>query len=255
VKALVAGFRFQLWTLRRSPDAMNALYTAPLMTLVFLAITRHAGRDDLSPYAVLAPALIMLWASALSVSGEIIEQERWNGTLEALVAVPGSLAAMVTGRIAAVTLVSLLGFVESWLVAWLVFGVVVSVWHPVAFLLALPATALAMAGTASIMSAMFVLARSARSFQNTLNYPFYVLGGVMVPVAFLPGWLEPISRVVFLSWSSDLLRDALTPAPVTHLLPRVGMVLLLGAVGYLVGIALLRRAVDRLRRTGSLTYA
>jgi ABC-2 type transport system permease protein len=77
----------------------------------------------------------------------------------------------------------------------------------------------------------------------------------MVPVSLLPSWLEPVSRVVFLSWSSDLLRDALTPGTVSHLLPRLGAILALGGAGYLVGFVLLRRAVDRLRRTGSLNYA
>jgi ABC-2 type transport system permease protein len=255
VSTLLVGFVFEVRVLRRSFGEMIALVTAPLMTLVFLAITRHAGREDLAPYAVVAPALIVLWAVALLIAGEIISRERENGSLEALVATPASLAAVVTGRIAAVTLLSLFGFVESWLAAWLVFRVSVPVWHPVVFGAALVVTALAMAGTASMMSALFVLARSARAFQNSLNYPFYVLGGVMVPVSFLPGWLEPASRVVFLSWSADLLRDALAPAGVPHLLPRLGAVLGLGLAGYATGLWLLRRAVDRLRKTGSLHYA
>lgn len=255
IGALRTGFRFQLQLLRRMFGDMVALVTAPMMTLVFLAITRHAGREDLAPYAVLAPALIALWMIALIIAGEIITRERENGTLEALIATPVPFAALITGRIGAVVLLSLLGFAESWLAAWLVFGVAVPIHHPVGFAAALLVTALAMAGTASVMSSLFVLARSARAFQNSLNYPFYVLGGVMVPVSFLPGWLEPVSRAVFLSWSADLLRDALTPAGIPYLLPRLGMVALLGLAGYAVGLVLLRRAVDRLRRTGAMGYA
>lgn len=257
IQALAFGFGFQLRVLRRSFGEMNVLVTAPLMTLVLLAITRHAGRADLAAYAVLAPALIAMWGTALVISGEIVARERETGALEGLVAAPASFGAVVTGRIAAVTVLSLVGFVESWLAAWLVFGVVVTIWHPVAFVAGVAVTALAMAGTASIMAALFVLARSARAFQNSLNYPFYVLGGVMVPVSLLPGaaLLEPISRVVFLSWSADLLRDALSPAAVPDLVPRLGVVLVLGIAGYLLGLLLLRRAVDRLRRTGTMGYA
>lgn len=257
IRGLVTGFSFQVRVLRRSFGEMNVLVTAPLMTLVLLAITRNAGREDLAAYAVLAPALIVLWGTALQISGEIVARERESGSLEGLVAAPASLGAVVTGRIAAVTVLSLVGFAESWLAAWLVFGVLVTVWHPFAFAAAVVVTALAMAGTASIMSALFVLARSARAFQNSLNYPFYVLGGVMVPVSLLPGavWLEPISRVVFLSWSADLLRDTLTPAAVPDVVPRLGMVLALGLAGYLLGVVLLRRAVDRLRKTGTMGYA
>jgi ABC-2 type transport system permease protein len=105
------------------------------------------------------------------------------------------------------------------------------------------------------MSSVFVLSRSVRAYQNSLSYPFFVLGGVMVPVALLPGWIEPVSRAVFLTWSADLLRDSLTTEPVTNLVARLGVVLALGAAGFLVGLVLLRRAVDRLRRTGTIGFA
>jgi ABC-2 type transport system permease protein len=192
---------------------------------------------------------------ALLVAGELIDSERWSGTLEALVATPASFPLIITGRIAAVTVVSLLAFVESWLVAWALFGITVAVLHPVVFAAAIGVTAFAMAGTASMMSAVFVLARSARIFQNTLSYPFYVLGGVLVPVSLLPGWLEPLSRVVFLSWSADLLRDSLTSGTVPDVALRLTAVLGLGAAGLLAGVLLLRRVLTRVRTLGTLTYA
>jgi ABC-2 type transport system permease protein len=253
--SLLAGFRFQTQLQRRSLGDMNMLVTAPLFTLIFLSITQHAGRTDLAPYAVLAPALIVLWRVALVIAGEIIDQDRWNGSLEALIATPARFASIITGRIAAVVLLGLAGFGESWLAAWLGFGVLVPVRHPAAFMATLAATALAMAGTAGVMSALFILTRSARAFTNSLSYPFYILGGVMVPVSFLPDWLEPLSRLVFLSWSADLLRDALNPAGIPDLLPRLGIVLLLGLAGYLTGLVLQHRAVDRLRRTGAIGHA
>lgn len=253
--ALRTGLQFQARMLRRSFGDLIALVTAPLMTLVFLAIIRHGGREDLAPYAVLAPALIVLWGVALMVSGEIVARDRENESLEAIVASPTSFTGVLTGRIAAVTFVSLVGFAESWLAAFLVFRVAVPVFHPTAFILIVGVTAFAMAATACVMSAIFVLARSARAFQNSLTYPFYVLGGVMVPIALLPDWLEPISRLVFLSWSSDLLRDALSPAPIADLAPRLLAILILGTAAYLLGVALVRRTVNRLRHTGSLSYA
>ncbi|GIJ43602.1 hypothetical protein Val02_04880 [Virgisporangium aliadipatigenens] len=251
----LAGFRFQLRELPHRPDHLLALVTAPLMTLVFLAITRHAGRADLAGHAVLAPALIALWQMALLVAGELVAAERENGSLEALVATPSSFAAVIIGRVAAVTLVSLLGFVEAWLAAWAVFGVVVTVAHPVVFAATVLVSALAMAGTAGLMSAVFVLTRSARTFQNSLSYPFYVLGGVIVPVSLLPDWLAAPSRAVFLSWSSDLLRDAVDASTVEGVLPRLGAIAGLGFLGLCAGLLALRRAVDRLRRTGTLGHA
>lgn len=255
IRAARAGFSHQVRMMRGTPDWFLALFTAPLLTAVFVTIFTHAGRSDLTSYGVLAPALIALWAMSLQTAGELISRERENGSLEGLLAAPAPFAAVLFGRIAAVTAVSMFAFVESWLVGWALTGTPVPIAHPALFAATVALTALAMTGWAGVMACVFVLARSARTFQNSLSYPFYVLGGVIVPVALLPDWLTWPARGVFLSWSSDLLRDALDPATVTDPLLRLGMVTLLGGAGYLLSHVLLTRALRRVRMTGSLAHA
>jgi ABC-2 type transport system permease protein len=251
----LAAARFELAVLRRSPSDLIALANTPLLTVIFLAITRHAGRADLAPYAVLAPAVIGVWLMALLVSGEIVDRARWDSTLEALVATPAPLTLVVLGRITTVTGLSLLAVLESWLVGRLGFGVAIDVHHPVLFVLTLLVLALAIAGTATAMSAVFVLARTARTFQNALSYPVYLLGGAFVPVDLLPGWLRPLSRLVFLSWATDLLRDGLSAAPVPAAPARLAVVLGLGLAAFLGGVALLHRFLDKVRALGTLDHA
>lgn len=228
------------------------LVTIPLFSITFLAIVRHAARDDLTPYALLAPVLIALWQLSLLDSGEVIAEDRWLGVLEAVIAAPASIGLVVVARVLTVTSVSLLAFVEVWLVARLLFGVSIEIHHPLVFVVTLAASVVAMSGTALIMAGLFVLARSARTFQNSLSYPFYVLGGVLVPVSFLPDWLEPLSSGVFLSWSADLLRASLSPGAISDVPTRVTMILALGAAGAAVGGVLLRSILHRVRTTGSL---
>ncbi len=249
------AFRMQLSESRHKPGDLQVLATVPLFTVIFLAIFQHAGRDDLAGYAILAPALIAVWGMALLVSGEIIDTDRHYGTLESIVAAPARFAIVVLGRITAVTVVSLLGLAESWFVARVVFGVTITIHHPGVFTAALAATAVAMAGTAVIMAATFVLTRTARTFQNSLSYPFYVLGGVLVPVALLPDWLQPVSRLVFLSWAADLLRDSLEREPITGAGWRLAVILGLGAAGYALGRLLLARMIRRVRLTGTIGLA
>jgi ABC-2 type transport system permease protein len=64
--------------------------------------------------------------------------------------------------------------------------------------------------------------------------------------------LRPVSAVVFLSWSADLLRATLRPAPVHDLAGRIGMVLLLGACGFAAGMALMAWILRRVRGNGEL---
>jgi ABC-2 type transport system permease protein len=249
---LAAAVRLQAQLLRSDATAFMPLALTPLFTVIFLEIVREAGRHDLAPYAVLAPVLMALWQLSLLNSGEIVEDDRWQGTLELGVAAPVPYAVVVLGRVIAVTVIALTSFVEVWLVAWAVFGVTVDVHHPGAFALTLVATALATAGTATIMASLFIVTRSARTFQNSLSYPFFVLGGVLVPVAFLPNWLEPLASIVFLSWSADLLRATLQTQPVDGLAYRIAMVLLLGVAGFAIGFALLAHMLRRGRRDATL---
>lgn len=245
--------RFEAQWLRRGLDQWMVLFTVPLFTLIFLLVFDRADRADLQGHAVLAPVLIAQWGMALFVSGEIVDRDRWSGLLELAVAAPAPLEQLLVGRILSVSLVSLFASVEAWTVAALV-GVEVVVHHPAMFVAALVLTVLATSGTALIMSCTFVLARTARTFQNSLSYPFYVLGGVVVPVAVLPDWLEPFSRVVYLSWASDLLRDTLVPGPLDDPAVSLMAIAVLGLGGYLVGKWLLGRIVGRVRRMGTLTY-
>lgn len=252
MRLLLTGAAYQLRLLRRSPGDLIALATTPLLTVVFLAVVEHNGRPDLAVNAVLAPALIALWGMSLLIAGDMIDAERATGTFEVLVATPARLWPLFTGRVLVVTVVSLLGLVESWLVATVVFGVPLRVAHPGLFAVTLLATVLAMSGHAGVMTSLFVLSRSARIFQNSLSFPFYVLGGVLVPVALLPAFLRPVSTVVFLSWSADLLRDSLRPATPDSPVLRVGMVLGLGAAGAALSWWLLSVVLRRARRTGTI---
>ncbi|MGH3651311.1 MAG: hypothetical protein ACRDU9_11440, partial [Acidimicrobiia bacterium] len=66
--------------------------------------------------------------------------------------------------------------------------------------------------------------------------------------------IQPISRVIFLSWSSDLLRDSLAPEPVEWLGFRLFMIVLLGGVATAVGWWAVGRMEDHVRETGEVAF-
>jgi ABC-2 type transport system permease protein len=214
-------------------------------------IFKHAGRPDLTGYAAVAPVFIALWWMALFNSGWTITIERWNGTIEMLVAAPSSFAAVIFGRITTTTLAGIVSFGETWIVARL-FGTTVHIEHGWAFLATIVVTLAAMAGTALAMASLFVLARNAVTFSNSASFPFYVLGGILVPVSLLPHWIRPISSIVFLSWSADLLRAGLRSTPIHDFGLRLGMVALLGACGLAVGAWAMQVILQRVRGSGEL---
>lgn len=255
IRVILAGARLQFLHMRTSLDDLMVLVTLPLFTVTFLAIFIEGGRRDLAGYAIVGTSIMAIWSSALFVSGEIIDTERQRETLEPTVATPAPLALLVTGRIAVVAAISLVGVPESMLVAWATFGVRPSLPHPLVFVAAVAATGFAIVGTSTAITALFVMARTVVTFQNSLSYPFYILGGAVVPVALLPVWIRPVSRFVFLSWSSDLLRSAMLPAPPTDVGFRLAMVLLLGSAAFAAGLWLVGRVLHRLRALGTMSYS
>jgi ABC-2 type transport system permease protein len=253
MRTVAAGFRFQLGLMPRNPSNWMILAAMPLQAVVFLSIITYAGREDLVGHAIIAPGVMAIWTMALFISGEIITQDREYGTLEPLIITPARLPLILLGRIGAVTLLSMLAIAESWAVAYFGFGLRPSLPHPEVFVAAVVATALAMAGTATMLSAILVHSRAARVYSNSLSYPLFLLGGVAVPVTLLPAWTQPVTHGVFLSWSTELLRASMTPMPVTSVPLRLMMILLLGGVSLAVGLMLFHVILRRLRSTGSVS--
>lgn len=254
VVELRAGFRLQLLQFRGSLGNIAILVAAPFYVLIFYSVVRDAGRVDLDTHAVLAPCLASMWTLALALASGIAVQDKRLGTVEPLVVTPASSFLVLLGRTAAIGLLTLVCAAETFGVAVLALGMRVQIAHPMLFAVAMAATCVAAAGTATVWSVLFLMGRSVGSLQNYLNYPFYVLGGVFVPVALLPGWLHPVSDAVFLSWGADLLRDAAGSTRPEAYFWRLGAILALGGAGVLVARVLHWAVLRRLRRTGELGW-
>ncbi|MER5431217.1 ABC transporter permease [Streptomyces sp. NPDC002588] len=247
-----AGFVLQMRFYRYRPDLLAPLLTSPLYGGIFAMIMRYSGRSDLVGSVSLTPFYMSLWWFALFSGGWIIQTDRWEGTLEYLVSAPADFAAVVFGRVGATVLPGVAAFGETWLLARYVLRGDVAVRHWGVFIGSFTLTLFAMAATALLMAGAFVLARSAVTFSNSASFPFYVLGGILVPVALLPGWLQPLSKAVFLSWSADLLRASIVPGPVPHPVRGMVMIALLGTFTLVAGYTVLRRILQQVRHTGEL---
>ena len=254
MKAVWAGFALQTRAFRAYPDSLFPLFMTPFLAVIFLMIIDHAGREDLAAYAVVAPVFMALWWVSLTTAGGVIAWDRWQGMLELHVAAPASFPLVVFGRILAVTAIGLVGFVQVWVIAKLLYPIDFEVRHPLEFVATLAVSAAAMAATAVAFASLFVLARNAYTFVMSASYPFFVLGGVLVPVAFLPDWVAPLSKLVFLSWSADLLRAALAPAPVDDFGFRVAVVFALGAAGLAIGATAMTYFLRKVRHSGELGF-
>jgi ABC-2 type transport system permease protein len=249
---VLAGLRLQTRLFRRNPGYLLHFMTLPFFSAIFISGVLQAGKTSLLGYAVLGPAMIGLWVVCLDLGGSIINLERMQQTFELQIITPSSFSRVLLGRVLTITVAGMFTFIESILFARLAFGVDTHIAQPVPMALTLAVTAVAMAGTSTAMAAIFVASRDAPFYANALGYPFYILGGVVVPVTLLPLWVRPLSWLTYLYWSSALLRDSLMAAPISQLGWRLLAVLAVGLISYGVGLYATSRVIDTLRRQGTV---
>jgi ABC-2 type transport system permease protein len=252
MRPVFGALRVQVEITRHNLMDYYWMLLVPLFALIFMAVLDQSGRSDLLGYALVGPMLVGIGQMGFYVASEVVSRDRESQTLELAVATPAPFAVIIGARTMLLASLAVIGFVECWLVTRLVFGTTIEIHHPEVLIATLLATIFAAASTAIVTSALFSLTRSARSMQNTITYPIYVLAGVLVPASYLPDWLEPVSKVIFLSWSADLMRDALSDASMDDVVARLLAVVALGAVALISGSLLLDRMINHLRTTGRL---
>ena len=100
-----------------------------------------------------------------------------------------------------------------------------------------------------VLASTFVLLRNANSLSNLLEYPVWLVTGLLIGLSLLPGWTRPISWVLAPTWGVRGIREAaLGGDPATA----VAVCLGLGAVYLVIGHFTLGYFEVRARRSATL---
>jgi ABC-2 type transport system permease protein len=90
----------------------------------------------------------------------------------------------------------------------LLFGVPFHVLHPALFLVSIPAAVLSIGLLGLVLASTLVLYREASAFSQMLEYPVWMITGMLIPLSLLPGWIHPISWVLAPTWGMRAVRRA-----------------------------------------------
>ena len=219
-------------------------------------VYRHEDPEQVAKFVLLGGGLAGIWsAMTFSTAGDM-ERERLHGMLTTLLAAPTPLSFVFSAKIVMNAMLSLLALIITLCYSSLCLGVSLHLPHTAAFLLALAAFLFGASSFALCLANLFLLTRTAWVFQNILESPLLILGGVAFPVTLLPPWVQTLSIALPLRWGSETLYLTLNSRPLAPAYWSALQWTLLTGVLYLGLAQLLFRYIEyRVRRQGNLETA
>lgn len=237
---------------------------------VFTTVALTLFRSSTGPfglYAVLGGGMMGMWGNTLYASGFAIEFEKWQGTLEEVMAAPSKLLDVIAGRSLSNALFGLTNMIAILLIATLGFQISLGIANPFIFAVALILTLVSISALGLIFASAFVLSRSTQALTNGLETPLYIISGSMFPIALLPFWVHPAAYILGPTWGVDAIRLATSPSeyidktfwigmnPTTAILLDLATMMLITLAYAAIAIVLFKVVERRARMKGTLVEA
>ncbi|HXV76617.1 MAG TPA: ABC transporter permease [Candidatus Polarisedimenticolaceae bacterium] len=214
-----------------------------------------AGLDGIPPFDWLLIGLSFqfYFSTALYSFSARVRNEQLLGTLEAMLVTPTPTSMVVFSSAAWDFVYGGIRVLLYLLFATLVFGVKLHLQSPMSLIIGVLLTLLSSAGL-GILSASFILYfKRGDPINFLLSGATTLLGSVFFPVQLLPGWVQPLSEYLPITWSLRIVRGSLLQGRTFGELQRELIVLALLTVVLLPGGLLCSRfAIRRAKREGTL---
>ena len=253
VRLVWLGFVLNLKMLSRSAFTGILGVIWPLFfatTAFFMFRTQHDPSALL--YASIGASVMGIWSATSVTASSAIQRQRWEGTLEPVVATPTHFSLVQLPITVAMSTIGIYSMASTLLWGRFLFGIRLRMVHPLLFCVAVPVTIVSIGMLGFLLSVTVVRYRTAWALGNALEYPIWLVCGFLVPLSLFPGWVRPISWALAPTWGVRAIREAaLGGSPLWDVAACAALGLGYGAAGALLVGTVLRSA--RVKATLSLT--
>ncbi|MEU7456623.1 ABC transporter permease [Streptosporangium roseum] len=246
------GARAQFLTMSRVPLLVVFNVLTPVVYATVAMYLYGADHPEKLLHVSVGAGLMGVWTSVLFDAGGAIQRMRWVGLLEPLISTPTPFSVVLFSISLATSMVGMYAMVATLFWGAVFFGMPLALPSPLLFLAATAVCVLSMGMMGMLLASTFVFMRNANALANTLDHPVWLLSGMLVPVAVLPEWLQPVTQVLPTTWGSTAVHNSLDGGPV--LWPLIGA-LALGAVHLGLALLALRRVEHLAREQATLALA
>ncbi|MBG0568776.1 ABC transporter permease [Actinoplanes aureus] len=253
MRTLLIGTLMHAKHMSRSPFEVSLALVIPVVQATMAVHLFRAGQE---PHRLLEAAvgagLMGVWSSVLFGSGGAIQNQRWQGTLEMIIMAPRRPVTVLLPITAATAITGTYAMLATLLWGRLLYGIPLDLARPYAFLAATLACVAGLGMFGLLLASTFVLLRNANALANPLEYPIWLLSGMLVPISVLPSWTVPIAAVLPTTWGARAVREATVGGPVW---PSIGICLAIGTGCLLLGAYCLTSFERRARAAATLALS
>ena len=252
MRVIGLGLVLQFKHLTRNPFDVMTTAIWPLVYASLAYFMFRAGNEPASLLlASLGATMMGIWSVTTVGAADAIQRQRWAGVLELLVAAPTPFWAVLIPITIATSAIGVYSLVSTLLWGRFLFGIPIHLEQPLIFALAIIPTIVSIGLLGFLMASVVVRFRAGWAVGNMFEYPVWIVTGLLIPVALLPGWAEPVSWVLAPTWGMRALSDAafVGGSPVFDIV----MCVVLGAAYIVIGAVLLDRFLESARRRATLS--
>ncbi len=251
-----AGYSTFEMTLRQNVMDGFIIFTILIQPLLIAVMALWMLQDSIENpviFIIVGSGLTGLWSSLLYISGNSITRERWTGTLEMLVAQPTPFPIIVFGKNLAHVSQSLISMIVAYILATVIFGLRLTIGEPTLFVIALCLTVVAFVCFGLIVAPIFVMNPGVQGWQNSMEFPIYILSGFLFSIALLPDWTTPFSYILAPYWAARALHGASSGgASTADILFSLGMLMLFSIIYMIMAAFLFHKLLIKARSEATL---
>ncbi|MBA2295280.1 MAG: ABC transporter permease [Actinobacteria bacterium] len=253
-RSMAVGWALHFKQESRNPFFLWIVICTPLIYATMAYFLFRGGTDgDKLVGAAVGTGMMGIWSLTTTAAAAALQWRRRSGILELLVAAPLPFWAILAPITIAISALGIYSLLASMLYTRLLYGVSLEIEDWLAFAVAVPVGILAIGLLGFMLGAAFVRFRAAWAVGNLFEFPVWTICGLLIPIAVLPAWVEPVAWVFAPTWGMNALRDAALGdgSPWDD----IAMCAALSVVYGGLGVILLRVFLGSARRRGTLALS
>ncbi|WP_243427989.1 ABC transporter permease [Alkaliphilus hydrothermalis] len=217
-------------------------------SLMMYMIYQGYSHEHIISYVIIGSGLLSLWSSVCFSSAGDIQRERDMGTLELIMTSPVDFKVILFGKIIGNTLLGLIPLLISFIFITLFFKISFDVAHLELLILSLLLTVISFIPISLLIACCLTLSRQVRALMNCIEYPIYILCGIVFPIELLPVWTRVFSYILAPTWGAKLIRSSVFGIDSMQMFWMNVLSIVLVSAFYTIISLLLLKKIDKLTR-------